>query len=84
MSAHECFVDLPNVARVENLQEVEIAVNGEQMEGLQMRLGDSGEAYFLEELTASEQMHAHLQQQQLQELCADGQKAQRKISEVAF
>lgn len=54
-------------------------MNGEAMEGLQMRLGDSGEAYFLEELSVTEQIQM---QKHYPETVDDGQKVQRKISEV--
>lgn len=62
------------------LQEVEIAVNGNLMEGFQMRLGDSGEAYFLEELSPSQQMEVHLRHEQVTD---ENLSVQKKTSDVS-
>ncbi|XP_028967943.1 phosphatidate phosphatase LPIN2 [Galendromus occidentalis] len=58
-------------------KEVEISVNGEAVDGVQMLLGDSGEAFFVEEVPEIE--FAAFQAQQSEQL--DG--APKKVTEVS-
>lgn len=55
-----------------HFQEVEVAVNGKLVEGLQMWLGDSGEAYFLEQRTPAE--HLQIRAQLHEKRAVDGQR----------